>query len=279
MVEEVAEARAAESQVPAHTSSNGTGGDGPGAGLLVILPTYNERENVVRLLDSIRASVPAAHVLLVDDGSPDGTADLARAWTQSNGGVEIMERAGKLGLGTAYVAGFRHALEHGYAFALTMDADFSHHPRFIPALLGAASQPGVDLAVGSRYVPGGGIEGWGLQRRVLSFGANLFARTMLRLQSHDCTGGFRCYRRSTLEGLDLDAVFSHGYSALIELLWRCQRAGFRLVEVPIVFRDRVEGVSKISHREISRGLTTVLRLCLRRAPARRPEARGVRTPD
>jgi dolichol-phosphate mannosyltransferase len=170
-----------------------------------------------------------------------------------------------LGLGTAYLAGFQMARSEGYRFAVTMDADFSHHPRHLPQIFAAAESIDADIVVGSRYVPGGGIVGWGLERRLLSRGANRFARTMLGLRARDCTGGYRCYSRRVLDTFNFEAVASHGYSALIELLWRCQTSGFRIVEVPITFRDRERGASKISRSEIARGITTVLSLAFAEA--------------
>lgn len=226
---------------------------------LVCLPTYNEAENIVRLIAAVRRALPEAGVLVIDDGSADGTGSLVRQAAATDGHVFLLSRPGKLGLGTAYMAGFSYAIAHHYDRAVTMDADFSHPPDRLPALL-AAVDDGADLAIGSRYVRGGGIQGWPLRRRALSAGANLFARTMLRLRAHDCTGGFRCYARATVEFLLTQPLRSSGYSALIELLTRCERAGLRIAEVPITFTDRVAGVSKISRAEIRRAMLTVLRL-------------------
>jgi dolichol-phosphate mannosyltransferase len=231
-----------------------------GTGALLVLPTYNEQENIEDLLTGVLHHAPGINVLVVDDGSPDGTGDLALDFGRHDDRVQVLERGRKLGLGTAYVAGFHHALAQEYRYVLTMDSDFSHHPRHLPALLARAADPGIDITIGSRYVPGGAIQGWGPHRHALSWGANTFARTLLRLAPHDCTGGYRCYNRRVLEELNLDAVVSHGYSALLELLWHCNRAGYRVAEVPITFVDRERGTSKISNKEILRGLTTVLRL-------------------
>jgi glycosyltransferase involved in cell wall biosynthesis len=238
---------------------------------LVILPTYNERENIADLLTGILRCAPGVHILVVDDGSPDGTAQYVAERGRRDERVRLLDRGAKLGLGTAYLAGFRIARSEGYSFAVTMDADFSHDPRHLPAMFMAADS-GADIVVGSRYVPGGGVVGWGANRRILSWGANRFARTMLQLYVRDCTGGFRCYSRRVLDTLDFDAVVSHGYSALVELLWRCQAAGFRVVEVPITFRDRERGASKISRSEIMRGITTVLRLAAGRVKRERVPA-------
>ncbi len=226
---------------------------------LVCLPTYNEAENIERLISAIRLAVPQAWVLVIDDASPDGTANLVRRAADADGQVFLLSRPGKLGLGTAYLAGFSYAIAHGYDRAITMDADFSHPPERLPALL-AAVEDGADLAIGSRYVPGGGIQGWPLRRRILSAGANGLARTMLHLRAHDCTGGFRCYAQHTVEFLLREPLRSSGYSALIELLARCERAGLQVAEVPITFTDRVAGASKVSPDEIRRAFLTVLRL-------------------
>ena len=234
---------------------------------LVCLPTYNEAENVVRLIAAVRRALPQAGVLVIDDGSPDGTADLVRQVAATDSRVFLLSRPGKLGLGTAYMAGFAYAVEHEFDRAFTMDADFSHPPDRLPALL-AAVDGGADLAIGSRYVPQGKIEGWPLRRVFLSSAANTFARTVLRLHAHDCTGGFRCYAEGTIKFLLSEPLRSSGYSALIELLTRCERAGLRVVEVPITFTDRVAGVSKVSRDEIWRALVTVSRLASQRAPFR-----------
>lgn len=231
-----------------------------GAGTLVVVPTYNEAGNIERLVSELLRYAPAIDILVIDDASTDGTPGLVQELAAKDGRVRLMERPSKLGLGTAYIAGFHKALDGDYRFTVTMDADFSHDPRHLPELLSAAETPGADVVVGSRYVPGGGIRGWGLHRRVLSFCANNFARITLRLTPHDLTGAYRCYSRPVLQKLDLEDVRSHGYSALIELLWFCQRQGFKIKEVPIVFVDRVIGESKVSRSEITRGLSTVLRL-------------------
>src|SRR5258708_7120940 len=186
--------------------------------------------------------------------------------------IELLERPSKLGLGTAYMAGFRHGLAGGYDRVLTMDADFSHHPRYLPEILVRAAEPGAQLVIGSRYIAGGGVASWPLHRRLLSRGANLFARVLLQLGSNDCTGAYRSYSRRVVEHLVEAPVASHGYSSLIELLWICQRAGFRIAEVPITFKDRELGESKVSSAEIVRGLTTVLRLRFRPGRTGQPPA-------
>lgn len=238
---------------------------------LVVLPTYNEAENIERLVELILQQDAPLHVVVVDDNSPDGTGELADRLAARDPRVAVIHRSGKLGLGTAYIAGFQRALSLGYGYAITMDADFSHHPRYLPSLL--ALMPGCDLAIGSRYVPGGGTEGWPLRRRVLSSGANAFARTLLGLHAHDCTAGFRCYRRQVLERIELETIFSSGYSFLVEMLTRCERHGFRVDELPIIFRDREAGASKISRAEIWRSIYTVFRLKFTRLPWDRWAAR------
>ena len=234
------------------------------AGKLICIPTYNEASNVLPLVQRVHEAAPDADVLVIDDASPDGTGELVRDQMLKDARLEIMSRPGKLGLGTAYMAGFAYGLQHGYASVLTMDSDFSHPPERIPALM-AAVDAGAHLAVGSRYVPGGAIQGWAPGRRVLSGTANFVARQLLRLHTHDCTGGFRCYSLRALQFLVTQPLRSSGYSALVELLTRCERAGLTIVELPITFTDRTVGQSKISRQEIFRAMVTVLRLTGRRS--------------
>jgi dolichol-phosphate mannosyltransferase len=225
----------------------------------VIVPTFNERDNLGALVRQLLDLPVGLRVLVVDDNSPDGTGELADALAAGSGGrVGVIHRPGKLGLGTAYIAGFRRALADGADYVLTMDADFSHSPRYIPAMLEEA-QDGCDLVIGSRYVRGGGTD-HPLSRKVFSWGANSFARTMLGLCARDATAGFRCYRRAVLESVGLDEIRSSGYSFLIEMLYRTQRRGWRVGEMPISFEDRRLGRSKVSRSEIVRALQTVLRL-------------------
>ena len=245
-----------------------------GSRTLVVIATYNERENIGPLVTMVREYAPGSAVLVIDDNSPDGTGAEVRRMALGDGRVKLLERPRKLGLGTAYLAGFREAIAGGFDRVLTMDADFSHHPRHLPEILGRAVNPGVDVVIGSRYVAGGGVAGWPLYRRILSFGANTFARLVLRLQPHDCTGAYRCYSRRAVEALEQGSVVSNGYSSLLELVWRCQQAGFVIAEVPITFADREFGESKVSRSEIFRGVTTVLRLRLRpprTSPRRDPD--------
>jgi len=247
----------------------------------VIIPTYNECQNVRPLTEAILHLADSSglrlHVIIVDDESPDGTGKIADQLAQEHPGqVHVIHRSGKQGLGSAYIAGFRHALAQGMDRICTMDADFSHHPAYLPALIALADE--TDIAIGSRYVPGGGTRNWGLQRQLLSWGANAFARFALGLAVHDCTAGFRCYRREVLESLAMEHIFSDGYSFLIEMLYKCQQAGWRVGETPIIFEDRRAGQSKISQREIFKALYTVLRLTGSRLLTRRKILRS-RVPE
>ena len=226
----------------------------------VIVPTYNEQENIESLVTQLLALPTGVRVIVVDDNSPDGTGEIAdRLARESGGRVEVIHRAGKLGLGTAYIAGFEQALAGKADLICTMDADFSHNPRYIPALVEKIGQ-GYDLVIGSRYVPGGGTTGCTLSRKLLSWGANAIARLMLGLHAHDTTAGFRCYRRAVLESINLDEIKASGYSFLIEMLYRVQRRGWRVGSVPIIFENRRLGASKVSKDEIVKALGTVVRL-------------------
>jgi dolichol-phosphate mannosyltransferase len=226
---------------------------------LVCIPTYNEASNILPLIEQVHQAAPDLDVLVIDDASPDGTGELVRDRMLKDAHLEVMARPGKLGLGTAYMAGFAYGLQHGYTSVLTMDSDFSHPPQRIPALLAAVAR-GAHLSVGSRYVPGGAIEGWAVSRRLLSATANFVARRALRLTTHDCTGGFRCYSLRALQFVVTKPLRSSGYSALVELLTRCERAGLTIVEIPITFTERAHGQSKISRQEIFRAILTVIRL-------------------
>lgn len=229
--------------------------------VLIITPTYNERDNVPPLLRAVHDALPAADVLIVDDGSPDGTGQLVEELRQKDSRLSVLHRPGKLGLGTAYLTGFRYALEHGYDYVFEMDADFSHDPCYLPSLLGALKGPGgADLAIGSRRVAGGGTENWGLGRQIISAGGSLYARTILGLPVRDLTSGFKCFRRQVLEAIDLDAVHSEGYSFQIEMTYRALRLGFRVAEVPIVFVDRRVGQSKMSGRIFREAMGMVWKL-------------------
>ena len=218
------------------------------AGHLIIIPTYNESDNIEKLLDLISRTDPAAHVLIVDDNSPDRTYEIVERLMQTSypGRLFLLKRAGKLGLGTAYIAGFKWALARDYDYIFEMDADFSHDPKYLPAFLTAIEKH--DLVLGSRYVPGGGVKNWGLLRKFISRGGSLYARTILGLSLRDLTGGFKCFRRQVLESIDLDAVKSNGYSFQIEMTYRAKCKGFRICETPIVFEDRTAGKSKMSRK-------------------------------
>jgi len=229
---------------------------------IVVVPTYNERENLPALVAAIRSLPTPICIIVVDDNSPDGTGLLADELASRGNDVEVIHRPGKLGLGTAYTAGFRHALAASADLILTMDADFSHDPSYLPALLEASRR--YDLVIGSRYVPGGGVRHWGPWRKLLSWGANTLARLMLGFHARDCTAGFRCYRRVVLEAIDLDTIRANGYSYLIEMLFNCQRLGFKIGETPIIFTDRRLGQSKISQDEILKAGRTVVGLAARR---------------
>jgi glycosyltransferase involved in cell wall biosynthesis len=227
----------------------------------VILPTYNEAANLERLVGALRAVANEVDVLVVDDASPDGTGAIAERLAAADPRVHVLHRAGERGLGTAYLAGFREALARGADALLTMDCDFSHDPGAVPALVAALD--GADVVIGSRYVPGGTIEGWPSHRRVISKSANWFVHALFRLRAHDCTSGFRLYRRAVVEEIPWQRVRSTGYSFLVEsLFWATRPAGRRVAEVAICFRDREHGASKLGWREAVYGARNLLRLKL-----------------
>jgi len=221
---------------------------------VVCLPTYNERENLEPMLRALGDK--DVRVLVIDDNSPDGTGQLADRLAAELGYVDVLHRESKEGLGPAYLAGFRRALESDAELVLEMDCDFSHDPDYVPRLI-AAVEDGADLALGSRYVPGGGVRNWGLLRRVISAGGSLYARVILSVKVRDLTGGFKCYRRAVLETIDLDAVDSKGYAFQIETTYRALRAGFKVVEVPITFADREVGGSKMSKAIVAEAIWKV----------------------
>jgi dolichol-phosphate mannosyltransferase len=232
---------------------------------LVVVPTYNEALNIERLVIEILGQGPQFDVLVVDDGSPDGTGDLVAALAERMPRVKLIRRSGKLGLGTAYVAGFREGLRQGYRYLCEMDADFSHQPRYLPVLL-AVAERAADIALGSRNVPGGKVENWSRVRKLISRGGSLYARTILGMPVHDCTGGFKCFRAGVLQQIDLDSIGSNGYAFQVEMNYRCHQAGFRLHEIPITFPDRVAGQSKMSHQIVWEAAGMVLKLRLSRNP-------------
>jgi glycosyltransferase involved in cell wall biosynthesis len=222
----------------------------------VVLPTFNEAENIEEVLDLVRAAVPEADVLVVDDGSPDGTGDLAERWGAQHGGVTVVRRAGKQGLGSAYRAGFAYGLEHGYGVLIEMDSDLQHDPAMLPALIHAVDD-GADLAIGSRYVPGGEVPGWKLSRRVISQGGNIYAAMVLGMHVRDATAGFRAYSADALRKIDLEKITADGYGFQIEMAYSVDRNHGRIVEVPITFSDRIRGTSKMSTRIVVEALVLV----------------------
>ena len=225
---------------------------------LVTIATYNEIENLPPLVEEIHAVIPQVDLLVIDDNSPDGTGRWCDEQAAQDSRIRCLHRPGKLGLGTATIAGMKYAIEHGYDLVLNMDADFSHHPRYIPALL--AGMTAADVMIGSRYVDGGGVQNWPLVRRLMSWGVNTYARLLLGLRVRDCSGAFRCYRVSLLKTLDLDAIKSRGYSFQEEILWLLKRSGARMGETPILFADRERGQSKINGREAVLALWIIFRL-------------------
>jgi dolichol-phosphate mannosyltransferase len=233
----------------------------PPSEALVVMPTYNERDNLERAVSGVRHL--GHDVLIVDDASPDGTGELADGLAAADPGVRVLHRERKLGLGSAYEDAFRIGLREGSRLFVEMDADGSHRPADLNPIIDAARGSG-GLAIGSRYMPGGSIIGWPVHRLLLSRGANLYCRALLRLRVRDCTSGFRCYTRDLLASMKLDAIVSQGYSFQIEMVHRAVRLGYPVVEVPIRFEDRVAGASKVSQGEITRALWTVVRLSMSR---------------
>jgi len=214
---------------------------------LIVTPTYNEKENLARFIDAVRGAAPDAHVLVVDDNSPDGTGDIADAYAAKDDHVRVMHRAGKLGLGTAYIQAFQKGLAEGYEQFFEMDADLSHDVRYLPDFFRALDE-GADIVIGSRNIPGGGVEGWGLGRHFISKGGSIYSRTILGLPVRDLTSGYKAFSRRALEAIDLGTIASNGYSFQIEMTFRAVLRGMRVREVPIVFVDRTAGRSKMSRK-------------------------------
>lgn len=229
--------------------------------ILISMATYNERENLAPLIQQIHAVLPSADVLIIDDQSPDGTGRLADELAQGDPRIHVLHRPGKLGLGTAILAGVHYASRHGYDLFINMDADFSHHPRYLPALVAGVQK--YDVMIGSRYVPGGGVLDWPWSRRLMSGGINTLVRLLLRIPAHDTSGGYRCYRVAKLRQTNLDGLLSRGYSFQQELLYRCRQAGASIGETPIVFENRRAGASKVSLKEASRSIAVIFWIGIR----------------
>jgi dolichol-phosphate mannosyltransferase len=223
--------------------------------LLVSLATYNERDNLATLVREIQAAAPTADVLVIDDNSPDGTGKLADELAQADPRIHVVHREGKLGLGTAILAAMRYAMDNNYDYLVNMDADFSHHPRYLPAIL--AGMKDNDVMIGSRYVPGGGSENWPLKRRLMSQGVGFVVRVLMRIPAKDTSGSYRCYRVSKLREAQLEKVISRGYSFQQEVLYRCRKAGCRIGETPILFENRRAGASKVNLKEAIRSMGVI----------------------
>jgi len=233
---------------------------------LITIATYNEIENLPRLVEQIFRHAPEVHLLVIDDNSPDGTGRWCDEKGKEDPRLRCLHRPGKMGLGTATIAGMKYAIENGYAHSLSMDADFSHDPKYLPDLIQGMDPPGqppVDIMIGSRYIPGGGVEGWPLKRHFMSSSINLYTRLLLGLKPKDCSGGYRCYRTTMLKQLDLDSLRSRGYSLQEEILWRLVRQGARVAETPIIFVDRQVGASKINLKEAFVALWIIFTLGLK----------------
>jgi dolichol-phosphate mannosyltransferase len=224
---------------------------------IIAIPTYNERENIVNLVQAIQSAAPATDILIIDDNSPDGTGKIADEMAARDNTIHVMHRPGKLGLGTAYIAGFHYAIERGYDFVFEMDADFSHNPAYLPRFFELAGN--ADVVIGSRYVKGGGTPNWSPLRKFISGGGNMFARAMLGIPVHDCTAGYRCYRTTALRALNLDAIHAQGYAFQVEMTYNFWKSGFRIRELPIIFEDRRVGKSKMSRKIFIEAFLWVLR--------------------
>lgn len=252
--------------------------------VIIAIPTYNERDNIVNLVLDIQRAARGVDILIIDDNSPDGTGQIADQLASHDRSIHVMHRPGKMGLGTAYVAGFRYAIEQGYDFVFEMDADFSHNPTYLPQFLAMAQQS--DLVIGSRYIKGGGTPNWAPLRKFISGGGNVFARAVLGIPVHDCTGGYRCYRTAALRTLNLGAIRAQGYAFQVEMAYNFWKSGFRIRETPIIFEDRRVGSSKMSRKIFIEAFLWVVRTrftgdrAVRRPPAGATHgANGYRAPS
>jgi dolichol-phosphate mannosyltransferase len=234
--------------------------DSPTDRVLVCMATYNERENLETLIKEILQTVPSADILVIDDNSPDGTGQIADSLAGADSRIHVLHRPGKLGLGTAILAAMRYAMDHDYDLLVNMDADYSHHPRYLPAVLAGLRKN--DVMIGSRYVPGGGTLNWPLSRRLMSGGINLIVRLLMRLPARDTSGGYRGYKVALLRRTNLDRLVSRGYSFQQEVLYRCRRAHAKVGETPILFEDRRLGATKANLKEIVRSFSTIIYLGL-----------------
>jgi len=232
---------------------------------VVIIPTYNEKENIEKIIRAVRAQEIDFHILVIDDGSPDGTAGIVKTLQQEfEGALFLVERSGKQGLGTAYIAGFKWALEHGYDFVFEMDADFSHKPEDLPRLYKACAEEGADLSIGSRYCNGISVINWPIGRVIMSYYASAYVRTVLGMKVFDCTAGFKCYTRKVLEAINFDRIKMRGYGFQIEMKYTAYKKGFKIAEVPIIFEDRKEGTSKMSSSIFGEAFWGVIKLRFRK---------------
>jgi dolichol-phosphate mannosyltransferase len=229
---------------------------------LIIIPTYNEIENIEKMIKTLFSLYPSISILIIEDGSPDGTANVVKGLAKTFTNLHIIERSGKLGLGTAYITGFKWALKHNYQYIFEMDCDFSHDPKAIPELLSEATQN--DLVIGSRYIDGIRIINWPIQRLLLSYGASIYTRLITGIPVHDTTGGFKCFKRSTLLSLNLDAIISNGYSFQLELNYKVWVKGLKIKEVPIIFYERRNGQSKMGGGIITEAIFAVFRLKIKK---------------
>ena len=237
---------------------------------VIIIPTYNEIENVEKMLRKVMSLEDGFNVLIIDDGSPDGTAQVVKKlMAEFPERIFIIERSGKQGLGTAYITGFNWSLEHGYDYIFEMDCDFSHNPDDLPRLYRACSEDGADLAIGSRYCNGISVINWPIGRVIMSYYASVYVRTVLGMKVYDCTAGFKCYRRKVLETIDFDRVRMRGYGFQIEMKYNAYKLGFKIKEVPIIFVDRTEGVSKMSSGIFGEAFWGVMKLRFRKIKPRR----------